>query len=109
MPRCSSRRPIGMGALSSVRATGRLYCVDAADGRALGRIELAPATRFVNIMNHFMSAWPLGGGVIVSDDGVAYAAAGSTAADGAVVAAVDVATGNCRWRQVYTLDRADPS
>ena len=71
-------------------------------------IELAPATRFVNIMNHFMSAWPIGGGVIVSDDGVAYAAAGSTAADGAEVAAVDVTTGECRWRQSYTLDRAEP-
>ncbi len=87
---------------------GVLYCVDAADGRALGQIELAPATRFVNIMNHFMSAWPIGGGVMVSDDGVAYAAAGSTAADGAEVAAVNVATGECRWQQSYTLDRADP-
>jgi outer membrane protein assembly factor BamB len=37
---------------------GSLYCVDAADGRELGRLEVAPEKRFVNIMNRFMSAWP---------------------------------------------------
>ena len=85
-----------------------LYCVDASDGRLLGRVQLAPETRFVNIMDRLMSAWPLGGGVVVSDDGIAYTAAGSTATDGAVAAAVDVATGEFRWRQAYTLDRSEP-
>jgi outer membrane protein assembly factor BamB len=87
---------------------GALYCVDASNGRLLGRVELAPEKRFVNIMNRSMSAWPLGGGVVLSDDGTAYTAAGSTAADGAVVAAVDIATGRFRWRQPYTLDRRKP-
>ncbi len=87
---------------------GVLYCVDASDGRVLGRAELAPEKRFVNIMDRLMSAWPLGGGVVLSDDGIAYTAAGSTAADGAVAAAVDVATGEFRWRQAYTLDRDEP-
>ncbi len=86
---------------------GSVYCVDASDGRVLGRVELAPEKRFVNIMDRLMSAWPLGGGVVLSDDGIAYAAAGSTAADGAVAAAVDVATGKPLWRQTYTLDRRD--
>ena len=81
---------------------GVLYCVDASDGRLLGRAELAPEKRFVNIMDRLMSAWPLGGGVVLSDDGIAYTAAGSTAADGSIVAAVDVATGRFRWRQTYT-------
>jgi outer membrane protein assembly factor BamB len=87
---------------------GVLYCVDASNGRLLGRVELAPEKRFVNIMDRLMSAWPLGGGVVLSDDGTAYTAAGSTAADGAVAAAVDVATGRLRWRQAYTLDRREP-
>jgi hypothetical protein len=87
---------------------GVLYCVDASDGRVLGRTELAPEKRFVNIMDQLMSAWPLGGGVVLSEDGIAYTAAGSTAADGAVAAAVDVATGRLRWRQAYTLDRREP-
>ena len=87
---------------------GALYCVDASNGKPLGRIELAPEKRFVNIMDRLMSAWPLSGGVLVSNDGTAYTAAGSTAADGAVVAAVDIATGTLRWRQAYTLDRKDP-
>jgi len=87
---------------------GVLYCVDASDGRVLGRAELAPEKRFVNIMDRLLSAWPLGGGVVVSDDGIAYTAAGSTAADGAVAAAVDVATGRFRWREAYTLDRDEP-
>jgi hypothetical protein len=56
-------------------------------------------------MDRLMSAWPIAGGVVLSDDGVAYTAAGSTAADGAVVAAIDVNTGKLRWRQAYTLDR----
>jgi outer membrane protein assembly factor BamB len=86
---------------------GALYCLDASGGRLLGRIELAPAKRFVNIMDRLMSAWPLGGGVVLSDDGTAYTAAGSTAADGAVAAAVDVTTGRYRWRQAYTLDRKE--
>ena len=87
---------------------GSMYCLDATDGRELGRLELAPEKRFVNIMNQFMSTWPLGGGVVLDDDGIAYAAAGSTAADGTVAVAVDLAAGACRWRQAYTLDRADP-
>ncbi len=87
---------------------GALYCVDAADGSVLGRIELAPQKRFVNIMNRLMSAWPLGGGVVVDNRGMAYTAAGSTAADGCGAAAVDLATGKLRWRESYTLDRPDP-
>ncbi|UCF14657.1 MAG: PQQ-binding-like beta-propeller repeat protein [Phycisphaerales bacterium] len=87
---------------------GILYCVDASDGRLLGRAELAPEKRFVNIMDRFMSAWPLGGGVVLDADGIAYTAAGSTAADGTVAAAVDVATGRFRWHQAYTLDRSEP-
>jgi outer membrane protein assembly factor BamB len=86
---------------------GVLYCVDASDGRRLGHAELAPERRFVNIMDRLMSAWPLGGGVVLSDEGIAYTAAGSTAADGVVAAAVDVATGTFRWRQAYTLDRGE--
>jgi acetyl esterase/lipase/outer membrane protein assembly factor BamB len=87
---------------------GMLYCVDAANGRSLGRSELARERRFVNIMDQFMSAWPLGGGVVLSDEGIAYTAAGSTAADGTIAAAVDVATGDFRWHQAYTLDRPKP-
>jgi outer membrane protein assembly factor BamB len=87
---------------------GSLYCLDATDGRVLGRAAVAPEKRLVNIMDHLLSAWPLGGGVVLSDDGIAYTAAGSTATDGAVAVAVDVATGKLRWRQVYTLDRREP-
>jgi glucose dehydrogenase len=87
---------------------GNLYCLDASDGRVLGRAELAPEKRLVNIMDRLTSVWPLGGGVVLSDDGIAYTAAGTTATDGAVAAAVDVATGRLRWRQPYTLDRKEP-
>lgn len=87
---------------------GFLYCLDASNGRVLGFVELAPERRLVNVMDRLMSAWPLGGGVVVSDEGIAYTAAGSTAADGAVAAAVEVATGNLRWRQAYTLERNGP-
>jgi outer membrane protein assembly factor BamB len=88
---------------------GAMYSVDAANSRRLGRVDMAPEKRFVNIMDRFMSAWPLGGGVVVGDDGTAYAAAGSTAADGVVAASVDLSTGTYRWRQAYTPDRKEPA
>ncbi len=88
---------------------GFLYGVDATTGDVLGSTQLAPQKRFVNIMNQFMSAWPLSGGVVVSDRGIAYTAAGSTATDGAVVAAVELANGQYAWRQTYSLDRQDPN
>ncbi len=87
---------------------GVLHCVDAANGRVLGRTELAPEKRFVNIMDQLMCAWPLGGGVVLNDEGIAYTAAGSTGADGTIAAAVDVATGQFKWHQAYTLDRSTP-
>jgi len=87
---------------------GCLYCVDASNGQVLGYAELAPEKRLVNIMDRLVSAWPVGGGVVLSGDGIAYTAAGSTAADGAITAAVDVATGRLRWREAYTLDREEP-
>jgi len=87
---------------------GTLYCVGASDGQMLGRAELAPERRFVNVMDGLMSAWPLAGGVVLGDAGIAYTAAGGTAADGAVAAAVDLETGQLRWREAYTLDRPEP-
>jgi len=87
---------------------GILYCVGASDGRPLGHAELAPERRLVNIMGRLVSAWPLGGGVVLGGDGIAYTAAGSTAADGAVAAAIDVATGRPLWHEAYTLDRSEP-
>ncbi len=87
---------------------GFLYCLDSTNGQALGQLELAPTRRFINMMDQFMSAWPVGGGVLVNDRGIAFAAAGSTAADGTQVVAVDIETGHVRWRQKYTLDRSRP-
>jgi hypothetical protein len=82
--------------------------VDASDGRVLGIAEIAPSRRLVNIMDRLMSAWPLGGGVVVSDEGIAYTAAGSTSADGTIAAALEVASGKFRWREAYTLDGKEP-
>jgi outer membrane protein assembly factor BamB len=87
---------------------GLVYCVDATTGQVLGRSELAPEKRLVNIMDRLTSAWPLGGGVVASDEGIAYTAAGSTATDGAVVAAIELATGKFRWQEAFTLERAEP-
>ncbi|HIQ20139.1 MAG TPA: hypothetical protein EYH34_02720 [Planctomycetes bacterium] len=87
---------------------GSLYGHDAATGKRLGQRQLAPNKRWVNIMNRFMSPWPVAAGVLVTGEGVAYVAAGSTAADGTVAAAVELATGTCRWRQAFTPDRDEP-
>lgn len=87
---------------------GFLYNVDAESGQLLGTVQVAPEKRLVNIMNQLMSTWPLGGGVVVTSEGVAYTAAGSTATDGTIAAAVDLLSGQYRWRQAYTLDRKEP-
>ena len=50
----------------------------------------------------------MAGGVVLDSEGLVYTAAGSTATDGALVAAVDIATGKFRWQQAYTLDRTKP-
>jgi outer membrane protein assembly factor BamB len=84
---------------------GFLYALDAESGRVLGSRQMAPEHRWVNILGQLMSAWPLGGGLVIDKDGIAYTAAGSTATDGAIVAAVNIVDGSYRWRENYTLDR----
>jgi len=85
---------------------GFLYCIDAANGHVMGRTQLAPKKRLINIMNRLASAWPIGGGVAIDDSGTLYTIAGSTAADGAVAAAIDLANGTFRWRRAYAPDQA---
>ncbi|MBC8876678.1 MAG: PQQ-binding-like beta-propeller repeat protein, partial [Planctomycetes bacterium] len=87
---------------------GVLYCVDASDGRTLGRMELAREKRFVNIMDQLMSAWPLGGAVVLAGAGIAYTAGRSTAAARAGVAGGDARTRRPPGPAGHTLQRGEP-
>jgi outer membrane protein assembly factor BamB len=75
---------------------GRVYAIEAASGRLLWRFQTAPEVRRIPVYGKLQSTWPVAGGVVV-DDGVVYAAAGSTHYDGTHVYALDAVTGQVKW------------
>ncbi|MHC4917103.1 MAG: outer membrane protein assembly factor BamB family protein, partial [Planctomycetota bacterium] len=79
-------------------ADGWVYCLRADDGKEVWRFRAAPAARSVVAFGQLESAWPVRGGVLVSE-GVAYAAAGrhSQIDGGAFVHALDPASGKVLW------------
>ena len=78
---------------------GRVTCLDAATGELVWRRRVAPGPERVMAHGQLASRWPVSGSVLVQDD-VAFAAAGRTShVDGGVFAtALDVWTGEIRWR-----------
>ncbi len=78
-------------------ADGWLYCFEAATGRRLWRFRAAPVERLIPVYGSIRSTWPVASGVLVDDQGVAYAAAGMANYDGTHVFALDAATGRVRW------------
>ena len=73
-------------------ADGRVYALEARTGRFLWSFRVAPQDRRIAAYGKLISAWPVAGGVVVTDDTV-YAAAGITHYDGTYVVALDAATG----------------
>ncbi len=79
---------------------GWVYCLRADDGRLVWRYRAAPDARRIVAHGQLESAWPVVGGVLVSD-GVAYFAVGRHgAADGGVhVYAANPKTGEIIWHK----------
>jgi outer membrane protein assembly factor BamB len=75
---------------------GRLYCLDAADGKLLWRFDGAPTPQ--KIVNHgkIASKWPVTGGAVVAD-GVVCFACGAWPLDGVLIYGVDARSGKLLW------------
>lgn len=76
---------------------GRVYCLQAADGRLVWRVQpIAGDTRILGA-GRLMSLWPVRTGVLV-EDGVAYCGAGIFPARQTAVVALDARDGSLLWR-----------
>jgi hypothetical protein len=86
----------GLGKVYAASDDGRLYCLDAATGRALWNVRGAPSPRRVLGNGRLISAWPARGAPVSAGDTV-YFAAGVWPFEGLFVTALDAATGRRRW------------
>ncbi len=84
---------------------GHIYCVSAADGSLLWDYRAAVSDYQVPSDGKMVSLWPNRSGVVVHE-GTVYSGAGVFPAEGAVICALDAATGadtgDGRYRQRYT-------
>ncbi len=80
--------------------SGCVYCLRAADGQLVWRLQVAPLDERIVAYGQLESPWPVPGSVLVIDN-VAYFAAGrqSFADGGILLFAVDPATGQRQWVQ----------
>jgi outer membrane protein assembly factor BamB len=77
---------------------GRVYCLDAAEGRQLWNVQAGPAEEWLLARGEMVNRWPVRTGVLV-DDGVAYFGAGIFPHEDVFVYAVDADTGAILWKQ----------
>jgi outer membrane protein assembly factor BamB len=80
----------------AVSDDGHLYCLSAADGSLVWKVNGGPRQRPVIGNDRLVSTWPARGGVVVQD-GVAYFTAGIWPSMGVFVRAVDAASGRVLW------------
>ena len=89
-------------------ADGRVYCLDATDGRRLWQFSAAPARRLIVVRGKVESAWPVHGSVLVRDGIVYFGAGRHTYVDGGIVfCAMEARSGRLLWRRL--LSRKDGS
>ncbi len=76
---------------------GQAYCLNAADGKPVWVFNAAPAKECLIGNKRMISRWPVRTGVLV-DNGVVYLAAGTWAAEGVHVYALEADSGRIIWR-----------
>ncbi len=76
---------------------GRVYALDAPDGRLLWQYRAGPENRYVPGNGRMISVWPVRTGVVVYD-GLAYFCAGMFPMQGTYLVALDAADGKERWK-----------
>ncbi|NQT38672.1 MAG: PQQ-binding-like beta-propeller repeat protein, partial [Planctomycetes bacterium] len=77
---------------------GVAYCLDAASGSLVWKVDAAPTDEKMLGTGRFMSLWPLRTGVMVHH-GIAYFTAGLFPSEGIYFLAVDAADGKILWRR----------
>jgi outer membrane protein assembly factor BamB len=77
---------------------GKVYCLNAEDGRAVWVFDAALTPEKMLGYGRFSSVWPIRTGVLI-DGGTAYFAAGLFASEGIFFIALDAANGRLRWRR----------
>lgn len=83
------------GRLFAASFDGWVYCLDASSGDLLWKWRAAPADRWVPVFGKPVSAWPVV--AVQFHEDILYGVAGHWDANGAVVFALDAATGRVRW------------
>lgn len=85
---------------------GYVYALDAASGKLIYRLQIAPKTTKMLSYGKVESVWPVIAGVMITDD-LAYASAGrSQGSDGGlVIRAFKPETGQIVWSKVLTQDK----
>jgi len=79
---------------------GWVYCLAAADGRLVWRFRAAPRDRRIVVDGRLESAWPVFGSVVIHERKVFLTAGRHGRVEGGIVAwALDVLTGQPRWRK----------
>lgn len=77
---------------------GNVYCVAIEDGTSIWKQRIAPKDYRVPGNGRVISAWPVRSGLVLKGDTV-YAAAGIFPSQGVWLAALDVMTGEVRWKE----------
>lgn len=75
---------------------GRIYCLNADDGRVVWSFAVVPSSRKVLGNGRLISVWPVRGGPVVAE-GVVYFAAGVWPFEGLFFGAADAKTGKLLW------------
>ena len=89
------------GRLYVVSDDGYLYCLDAAKGTLLWKVNGGPTDRPIIGNDRLISSWPARGGAVV-DDGVVYFTASIWPSMGVFVHAVDADSGRLLWTNSET-------
>ena len=86
----------GMAVFGS--ADGRVYCLRAADGVLVWRLQAAPLDERIAVNGQIESTWPVHGSVLVLGDSVYFAAGRNNQTDGGLHCyGADLTTGRLQW------------
>ncbi|MGH7199665.1 MAG: PQQ-binding-like beta-propeller repeat protein, partial [Planctomycetaceae bacterium] len=92
---------VANGRLYAVSDDGHLYCLDAASGELVWKVNGGPAEQRILGNDRLISMWPARGGVVVAE-GTAYFTASIWPSMGIFIHAVDAESGQILWTNSET-------
>ena len=82
---------------------GWVYCLEAAGGKPLWQFQAAPEQKYMSAFGQLESSWPVKSGVLVVGDTACFSAGRTGITDGGIhLYGLDPATGQQRWKRVFT-------